>query len=79
MSSEIVISVNADGYFDKEDEDDDNERQHHQQQSGEGGGFLSTLRNRFQRERRGFLATTVLPALQKTRQEQQQQHQSEQR
>lgn len=67
-SHEFVIAVNADPYFDQEEEELIRQRNE--------GGFvnnyiynpLQSARQRLGVEKKGFLATSVLPLLQKTKQ-----------
>ena len=68
--SEIVISVNADGYFDKESSAIPKPTSSSQATASNTStsGWRSSWRKKIQLETRGFLATTVLPALQKTKQ-----------
>lgn len=57
--SEFMIAVDTDAYFNKEVQDISDQRKK--------GGFWQNARQRIGREKKGWLATTVLPMLQSTK------------
>jgi len=65
-TSEIVIAVNADGYF----ETDDSHTNHNNRNTTHevNGPATLSFRQRWSREAKGFLATSVLPLLHRTKQ-----------